>query len=31
MGSCELCPVNSAYDEIFHRFAGNPESEDTDA
>lgn len=29
--SCELCPVNSASDEIFHRFAGNPESEDTDA
>lgn len=29
--SCELCPVNSAYDAIFHRLADNPESEDTDA
>lgn len=28
--SCKLCPVNSAYDEIFHRFADNPESEDSD-
>lgn len=28
--SCELCPVNSAYDEIFHRFANDQEDEDSD-
>ena len=28
--SCDLCPVNSAYDEIFHRFADDPEDEDSD-
>lgn len=28
--SCELCPVNSAYDEIFYKFADEPEDEDCD-
>ena len=28
--SCELCPVNSAYDEIFHKFADEQEDEDCD-
>ena len=28
--SCELCPVNAAYDEIFHKFANEPEDEDCD-
>lgn len=28
--SCELCPVNFAYDEIFQRFADDPKDEDSD-
>ena len=28
--SCELCHVNSAYDEIFHKFSDKSEDEDCD-
>ena len=28
--SCEICPVNAAYDEIFCKFAGNPEEGESD-
>lgn len=29
-GSCELCPVNAAYDEIFCKFADDPEEGEPD-
>lgn len=29
-GSCEICPVSAAYDEIFCKFSDNPEEDESD-